>query len=412
MMRSMFSAVSGLKSHQEMMDVIGNNIANVNTPGFKKSRISFEDMLYQNIQGASRPVANGRGGTNPIQIGPGVGIGSIDTIFSAGSLQDTGKDTDLGISGDGFFSVSDGSNTYYTRNGDFNFDQVGNLVSALNGLKVQGWTASNGVISTNNAPTDINIPTQGASVGANATTKTTYAGNLNAAAAVTDLKTTQQTVYDSLGSPYTVTTTFTKEAAVNSWTWKVTATDSKGGNVLITSVDTGSLAFDPLTGKLTSAAASPFTFTGANSMSITPDFSGVTQYDSDYSIVARDQDGYQSGSLESLTFDSSGTINGVFSNGISQKLAQVALASFSNSSGLQRQGDSMFSISSNSGAAVLGTAGTSNYGTIKTSSLEASNVDLSTEFTNMIIAERGFEANSKVITTSDQMLQTLVNLKQ
>ncbi|MGB4505019.1 MAG: flagellar hook-basal body complex protein, partial [Syntrophaceticus sp.] len=139
MMRSLFAAVSGLKCHQQRMDVIGNNIANVNTPGYKRSRVSFQDMLNQTIRGASRPVPGGRGGTNPMQIGPGVSVGSIDLIMGGSSVQDTGKNTDLGIDGDGFFILSDGSRNYYTRVGSFDFDENGNLISLLNGMRVMGW---------------------------------------------------------------------------------------------------------------------------------------------------------------------------------------------------------------------------------------------------------------------------------
>lgn len=176
MMSSLFAAVSGLKAHQERIDVIGNNIANVNTAGFKKSRVSFADMLYHTISGASRPVDGGPGGTNPMQKGPGVSVASIDTIFAGSNLQDTGKETDLGISGDGFFIVSDGQQNYFTRAGNFDFDEEGNLVSLLTGMRVQGWTAVDGNINTSAAIGNINIPTQGVSVPAKATTTIDYAG--------------------------------------------------------------------------------------------------------------------------------------------------------------------------------------------------------------------------------------------
>ena len=157
MMPSLYSAVSGLKSNQEMMDVIGNNIANVNTPGFKSSSVNFADLLSQTMKGASLPTST-TGGTNPIQIGQGTNVASVDTNFTNGSLQQTGNNTDLGINGDGLFILASGGNQYYTRDGDFSFDASGNLVSNSNGMNVQGWMAdSNGAISTSSTPTNLTI---------------------------------------------------------------------------------------------------------------------------------------------------------------------------------------------------------------------------------------------------------------
>lgn len=179
MMRSLFSGVAGLKNHQTKMDVIGNNIANVNTTGFKSGRVTFQDTLNQTLTSASS-ASGTRGGTNPKQIGLGVGLGSIDTIFTDGSIQSTGKNTDLCISGSGFFAVNDGNNRYYTRNGAFEFDEEGNYVMPGSGLKVQGWIAdTSGVLNTTGAPVDIKVP-KDTSMAATATTKASYSKNLSA----------------------------------------------------------------------------------------------------------------------------------------------------------------------------------------------------------------------------------------
>lgn len=534
MMRSLFSAVSGLKAHQQRMDVIGNNIANVNTPGFKKSRVTFQDMLNQTIRGASRPVDGGRGGTNPMQVGLGVTIGSIDTIMSNASLQETGKMTDLGIDGEGFFILAEkeGGREFYTRVGSFDFDSNGNLISNLNGMHVLGWIADvDGKIDPESPLRIIKVnPSEAAP--AKATTGMVLGGNLNALGlnslkfpfpngtstdtfevkdssgntaklqvtfaptstlneftwtvtalsgatiksggsgtikvgadrtvtnsngsvtltiagtdytisppatgnfpenfvlgpglswgsdqidSPTDLSavTVSQIVYDSIGSKYRAVIKFTNRGN-GEWDWNLKSlTDEKGNEVdssgrsgsgilkfgndgKVISGDTGTITFDPPDAYLTP-------------VKITVDFSKVTQFASDYTVSVRSQDGYASGVLENLTIDHSGTIMGIFSNGTSRALAQVALERFTNSAGLAKSGNSLFTETSNSGRIGVKPPGTSGYGTIKPGSLEMSNVDLSSEFTDMIVTQRGFQANSRVITASDEMLQDLVNLKR
>ena len=178
MMRSLFSGVSGLKSHQTKMDVIGNNISNINTVGFKSSRATFADMLSQTTAGAAAPSTN-LGGTNPKQIGLGVAVASIDLIFTDGSPQATGKNTDLALSGNGLFVIKSGSNTYYTRDGAFEFDGEGNYVLPGSGYLVQGWNAVDGALNTNAQPTNIVVPA-GKTMPASASTQVDFSGNLNA----------------------------------------------------------------------------------------------------------------------------------------------------------------------------------------------------------------------------------------
>ncbi|MGD8399912.1 MAG: flagellar hook protein FlgE [Bacillota bacterium] len=509
----MFAGVSGLKNHQIKMDVIGNNIANVNTVGFKGGRANFHDLLNQSIRGASGP-RGGRGGINPIQVGLGNSIAAIDVLQSQGNLQSTSKISDLAIQGDGFFIVSDGTSQYYTRAGNFNMEQNGRLVNPANGLVLQGWMANaTGEINSNAPLTGIQLPI-GQYIPPSATTKIGFGGNLdsktcgelsypeltlddgaghatrvsislvptknfnefiyqveapggvvtngkgqitldvdgNVAAisggpitvtpaggsAITinppligagnggsftsvsllgntefigNFKTpptlfTATKVYDSLGKEHTFSTTVTKRE-MNRWKWQTT---DEQGNIL----GNGELVFNN-GGKLISAPGTQIGYLpeGAEMMTITPDFSNITQFASAISeITSPDQDGFGMGELQSFNIDNSGQLHGVFSNGRSQVLAQLALANFNNTSGLSRAGDTMFAASANSGAAQIGQAGYNGRGSINSGTLEMSNIDLSQEFTDMIVTQRGFQANSRIITTSDEMLQELVNLKR
>jgi flagellar hook protein FlgE len=696
MMRSLFAGVSGLRNHQTRMDVIGNNIANVNTVAYKASRVTFAEAFAQLLQGASRPPGD-LGGINPIQIGLGSKIGSIDQNFSQGNLESTGLNTDLAIQGDGLFVLSDGSRSYYTRAGNFQLDANGKLVSPANGFKVQGINAdSSGNISTGSAITDIELPfgqksparatssvtltgnldareqplgtilaTQGrvfaveastsnggagsdvsglyangaanssifgmvpdsttvtvsdgtntrtytyvkndtgvgtsdfhsltdlvaeinnnfgaggfntltaaqnnatgaigftaiSAIGLNVTSSNpallkalgTANGNLAAAAtgltdqfshvAVgTDLVTSLRdgagqslglvagntiaidgnkggtavpsgsiavaagttysqllatinttlgitningaaidpttgamtitgdgglinglsgvnirsaaagaaafnavfdsragnyverqaasdvvhqaaiTVYDSIGTPISLSMTFTKDpTAPNRWLWQASV-PAPGA---VTGGGSGFVTFD------TDGRLETFAYNGgANSLQFDPgsgatapvnirldsgllgDINGLSQFASPSNAVASAQDGYPMGNLQDFSVDSRGVITGYFTNGVNQTLAQIALASFNNPSGLLRQGNNMYGESANSGNAIIGFSGTSNQSTITPGALESSNVDLSEEFTNMIIAQRGFQANARVITTADEMLTELVNLKR
>jgi flagellar hook protein FlgE len=696
MMRSLFAGVSGLRNHQTRMDVIGNNIANVNTVAYKGSRVTFAEAFAQLLQGASRPPGD-QGGINPIQIGLGSKIGSIDQNFSQGNLESTGQSTDLAIQGDGLFVLSDGSRNYYTRAGNFQLDANGRMVSPANGFKVQGINAdSNGVLSTGSAITDISLPF-GKKSPARATSSVTLTGNLDArqqpkgtilatqgrvygieqstsnggagsdmtglyasgaanasvlgmvpnsttvtltdgtnsrtytyvtadtgvgtfdfhslkdlvaeinndfgasgfntlgvvqnnstgaldftaiaaislsftssnpallkalgaangalaaagtassdefshVATATDLVTelrngsgqslglvagntisidgneggtpvtsgsvavgaattygqlmatinttlgltnitgaaidttsgaltitgdgglvnalsglnirssaagaanfngifdsragnyverqaatdvTHQaaiTVYDSIGTPISLSMTFTKDpTAPNRWLWDAAVP----APAVVTGGGSGYVTFDS-DGRLETFAYSG----GGNSFQFDPgsgatapvdlqldsgllgDINGLSQFASPSNAVASAQDGYPMGNLQDISVDSLGVITGYFTNGVNQTLAQIALASFNNPSGLLRQGDNMYGESANSGGAIVGFSGTSNQSTITPGALESSNVDLSEEFTNMIIAQRGFQANARVITTADEMLTELVNLKR
>src|ERR687883_890986 len=238
MMRSMFSAISGLKNHQTFMDVVGNNIANVNTTGFKQSRVTFQDILSQTIRGASGP-QNGRGGVNPEQVGLGVLLSGVETIQTQGTLQSTGKLTDMAIQGDGFFVVSDGRQSFYTRDGAFDLGVDGTLLNPASGLKVMGWQADpvTGAVDTTLPPTSITIPI-GAGMTGKASTTLTTTGNLDAGAASTASVPLSATVYDSLGNSHQLTITFTKPSpTANQWQYTVSDATNPSlaqGNVTFT----------------------------------------------------------------------------------------------------------------------------------------------------------------------------------
>lgn len=416
MMRSLYAGVSGLRNHQTRLDVIGNNIANVNTVAFKASRVTFKEAFSQLLQGASRPPGD-LGGVNPIQIGSGMNIGSVDQLFSQGTLESTGQMTDLAIQGDSFFVVSNGARRFYTRAGNFQLDADGRLISANNGYVVQGINADTaGNFSSSSRIGGIMLPF-GQKSPPRATDAITVTGNLDASAEVGDTHSIGVTVYDSSGAPHNLEILFTNTAP-GEWEWEATASDADPitGTGTVTFNSDGTLATFTYPG---GGAALTITPTGSgapfdvtlNAGTIN-DIDGLSGFSNASNAVIASQNGYQSGDLESIAIDAFGVITGFFSNGVSHALAQIALARFNNPSGLLRNGDNMFAESANSGLAVLGFAGTSNQSTVTPGALENSNVDLSQEFTSMIVTQRGFQANARVITTSDEMLNELVNLRR
>ncbi|MCI0141347.1 flagellar hook protein FlgE [Arthrobacter bambusae] len=389
MLRSLYSGISGLRAHQAMLDVTGNNIANVNTAGFKASSTQFQDTLSQMTQGAGAPQTE-TGGTNPAQIGLGVRVAGISTNFSQGSSQSTGRATDMMISGDGFFITSKAGQQLYTRAGAFDMDAAGRLVSPDGGI-LQGWSAANGVVNQGGpiGPIALSPNTTSAAV---ATTKASLDGNLPSDAAVGTSVERQVKVYDADGASRSLTLTFSRSAGG----WDVAGADANGaaGNTTLTFAN----------GALTSGGA--MTVGG-----ITVDMSTVTGFASMSTLTVGSQNGSEAGNLESFTLGGDGSLIGSFSNGAKQVLAQVALARFTNPGGLEKAGSSTYVATANSGAAQLGAPGAAGLGTLTAGALEMSNVDLSQEFTNLIVAQRGFQANARIITTSDEVLQELTNLK-
>ena len=418
MLRSMFSAISGLRGHQIMMDVIGNNIANVNTVGFKTGRVNFQDIMSQTLHGANAPQGN-LGSIDPAQIGLGMTVAGIDVLQTQGNLQATGKTTDMAIQGDGFFMESDGTSTYYTRDGAFDIALDGSLGNPASGMKVQGWQAdAAGKIDITQPVTNITIPI-GQRTTAMATSTMTIGGNLDAGAADGTLVPTTTTVFDSLGVAHQVKINFTKTGA-NSWSWAAAADPADTGITIaqtaaaagVQPVNNGDLTFSTSGIETASTGSLSFTFPdGATATTPSIDFSQMTQFSGTGQPTGQ-TNGFTSGTLVTFSVGNSGEISGVYTNGSTQVLGQIALANFLNSAGLLRSGQNNFAPTSASGSANVGIAGTGGRGTVTTGALEMSNVDLATQFTSMITAERGFQANSRVITTSDEMLQELVNLKR
>jgi flagellar hook protein FlgE len=392
MLRSLFAGISGLRAHQQMMDVTGNNIANVNTTGFKASQALFSDTLSQYLQAAGSPQGQ-NGGSNPAQIGLGVKLGGIETNFAQGAAQTTGRSTDLMISGDGFFMVRNGGEHLYTRAGAFSFDANGRLTDPSGGV-VQGWLASNGVVDNNSSPTDLQLPV-GTLLRPHPTSAVTVAGNLPADTTSASPVVTSITSYDQQGNAQTFTASFVKLSGTS---WDVTLSDG-------TSTSTAQTISFAANGSTPNPAS--VTFNG-----VTVDLSGITSYAGASTISAQTQNGSPMGSLQAFSIAPDGTVVGVFSNGLREPLAQIALATFNNPPGLEKVGDSRFRATVNSGVPLLGQAGGGGRGQLQSGVLEMSNVDLAQEFTSLVIAQRGFQANSKVITTSDELLQDLVNLKR
>lgn len=389
MLRSLFSGISGLRAHQQMMDVTGNNIANVNTTGYKTSQAVFQDTLSQMVNAAGAP-QNGAGGTNPAQVGLGVRLASINANFGQGAAQTTGKSTDLMIQGDGFFVVKSGGESLYTRAGSFTFDANGSLTTPT-GLIVQGWGATDGQVNTAGAPGNIKLPI-GVSLAPTVTENITLTGNFSNEAAVGATKVIPIKVYDAAGAANSMNTTFTKTDAT---TWTLSLPDGSSRPITFPN---GKAAGDP-DGTVTVGA---YKF----------DIKDLTQFSGSTEARVSNSDGSGAGVLSSYTVSNTGQIVGVFSNGLKESLGQVALANFNNVNGLEKIGDSMFRSTVNSGLAQVAPAGSAGLGLITSGALEMSNVDLAQEFTNLVIAQRGFQANSRIITTSDEILQELVNLKR
>jgi len=545
LINSLFAGVSGLRNHQSMMDVIGNNIANVNSIGFKGSRVTFADTFNQFVKAGTNPTENS-GGTNTFQIGLGMKVNSIDRNWNQGTFERTGIVTDLALQGPGMFVLKSDNQYYYSRAGAFIFDASGNLVNPQNGAIVQGKVANAlGEIQGGNAIQDIKINKNeilpaiktettiwGGNLSSNAEVTASemveQTGNLNSAALVGDTTATvEKAVYDEDGTEYTLSFHYEKTGA-NAWDFVYDVFDADGTSVLPgagaplvtevtvpvtfdangimtspaaaspvnfnaglslgfdinltsvtqtangtsidTSVDnnrrptivngtvsifdslgkshsltiaytkvddntwkwtasvpeesgtvtenTGTVIFNP-DGSIASPLTSPIITFNPNSgaetgQSITLDFgsglSGVVQTSSSSNISARFQDGAASATLSNLNIDQYGNIIGVFSNGYSKTLAQIMVSTFNNLNGLIGVGDNMYSVSANSGDPFYANLGEASGTTLQSGALEQSNVDLSEEFTKMIVSQRGFQANARVITTADTLLQEVTNL--
>lgn len=435
MLRSLYTGISGLRSHQTMMDVTGNNIANVNTTGYKTANTIFADTLSQTLAAAGAPQGQ-QGGTNPAQVGLGVRVAGITTNFSQGATQVTGRNTDMLVDGDGFFVVRQNGINQYTRNGSFNVDGKGQLVS-LSGAPVMGWQAQDGAIDTAGITTPITIPA-GLLVDAKATENLVMSGNLDnrstTASAPLEL---EWPIYDRQGDSQNAQVRLTPQApaspSVITTEWKVDVTyASKSGTpqtfqATLTRTPASS-GPPPVAAGWTAApgagTAAPTT-AGAGRVQLTGlvgadgvafdvdlDMGKLTSSASTQTAKVESQDGATAATLQSWQLGPDGTITGTFSNGRTTNIAKVAIANFDNPVGLDKQGGSLYAATVNSGEPAIGSPGDAGRGTLVSGALEMSNVDLAQEFTNLIVSQRGFQANSRVITSSDEMLQELVNLKR
>ena len=423
MLQALLAGVASIKAQQTRMNVIGNNIANVNTTAYKGSRVTFEQMISQTIRGASKPTSSGLGGTDAIQYGLGVMVGSTDIDSSQGSLNATNRPSDIGIQGNGFLVTSNGvgptSRNAFTRDGACDLDALGNLVQKATGERIQGWTAdpASGVIDSGKPFGNINIPL-GTKSAVQVTTQATFVGNLNSQTPVSgpnavpptapDYQTATVRVYDKKGTAHDLTLQIYKSAP-DTWDWSATSADGDtitGGGQLVFDSDGQLVSGNP--GSITvtppAGAASPF--------DMQLQMGGITELATNSQITASDQNGFPPGSLSSYSIGTDGIITGLYTNGLTRPLAQLAMAVFPNTNGLQQIGTNLWVPTDNSGVPNFGIPQNGGRGAINSGYLEQSNVDISNEFTDLIVTQRGFQANTKVVTTVDELLQDLINMKR
>jgi len=398
-------ALSGLNAASAELSATTNNIANSNTTGFKSSRAEFADVYAQAYQGISATAT-----------GNGVRLAQVQQQFSQGNLDYTNNSLDLAINGQGFFTVSNGGNLQYTRDGSFNVDNAGYVVTSQN-ARLQVYPATGELSFNTGGLSDLRLDNSGGlpkatsqialnvNLQADATAPTT-AFDANDPSSYS--KATSTTVYDSLGTARTGTIYFAKDAATpNTWNSYLYVDGTQVGDVQ-------PISFDG-TGKLTSPAGGNLSFgtytppNGANALPLSVDLSASTQYGGSYSINSLSQDGYGSGQLSGIDVDKSGIIQARYTNGRSTALGKIALTNFANPQGLQKVGDTSWAETYASGASLRGEAGTGGLGLIQSGALEASNVDITQELVRLITAQRNFQANAQAISTENSITQTIIN---
>jgi flagellar hook protein FlgE len=407
----MYAGVSGLRSHQIMMDVVGNNISNVNTQGYKRSTALFADVLSQIDNAATAPTDN-LGGRNPSQVGLGVQVSGTAVNFGQGFLQITNRELDVAIQGDGFFVHNVAGEQLYTRNGALFMDAEGRLVTSQGGL-VQGWQADDAGVITTTGPVDtITLPIGDQNLPV-ITTEVKIGGNLPSNAPIGEQAFAGVDVYGESGDAILLNLTFEK-TAVDEWTVSATYGDPPNAVALTDNV------IDFTVGELTNPADFNINIAdgvipelGAVDITIGGDGERrITQYGDSNTVSVITQDGAPPGVLQSMRVAPDGVVLGTYSNGLTGAIARLAIANFSNPEGLERVTGTNFRGSPNSGLAQIGVTGTGGRGLIAPGTLEMSNVDLALEFTEMIRSQRGFLANSRVVTSADELLQEIVNLKR
>ena len=436
-MASFSIPLTGLEADSTALNTIANDLSNMNTTAFKAETTNFSDLFYQQI--------GSTGSGNPIQVGAGVKVASNEIAFTQGSINSTGNSTDAALNGNGFFIVSNGSGGYeYTRAGNFTQDTNGNLVAG-NGMSVMGYPAPGGVVNTNAPLQAINVPLVGQVQQPQASTTMSMTANLDSTTPANTTFPAEVTVYDSLGEPHTATVTFEPGAAANTWTYSVAlpaADYSVAGGDAAPAAITGTMTFDQ-NGNLTQVqptgqanpsnvgtaandvqsidlnfnpAANNVLADGAAGLDIKWNLLGaagtpnISQVDTASAVSGTNANGYNSGTFKEFTINSDGTVAATYSNGQTQTVGQIALANVTNLQGLQLLGDGDYGTTLASGTASIGAAGTSGLATIEDDALEASNVNISSEFSDLIVAQRAFEANAKSVTTFDQVTEDTINM--
>lgn len=422
-MPSFFIPLTGLNADSTALNTIANNLSNMNTTGYKARTAQFSELFYQQIG------SNGSG--DPIQVGSGTQVNSISTDFATGSSNWTGLDTNVALQGNGFFVVSDGSSEYLTRAGNFSLDSSGNLITN-DGLRVMGYPSVNGVVNTNTALTPINIP-ESQVLSPKATGSFRISANLDATTAAGGTFPATVNLYDSLGQMHTANVTYTA-AGSGSWNYSISLPSSEVGTA---QTITGVMGFDQ-SGNLTtiqpSGAASPSQVgSSAGQVSSIPiSFTGLTDGAADLAmnwnllgaagtptigqvadksaVNATNQDGYAAGQYQSFTVGSDGTVTATFSNQQKINVGQIALGNVANLQGLEAVGNGNYATTLASGTATIGVSGSAGLGTMQDGALEGSNVNISSEFANLIMAQRAFEANSKTVTTFDTITQETIQM--
>jgi flagellar hook protein FlgE len=406
-MASFYIPLTGLEADSTALNTIANDLANMGTTGFKAQSVDFSDFFYQQI-GTS-------GSGDLIQEGAGVQTAAIEEQFTQGSISATGVNSDVALDGNGFFVLNNGGTNVYTRDGNFGLDLNGNLISQ-DGQQVMGYPAIGGVVNTNAPLAGISLPV-GQTEPASASTSFGMTANLDATAAVGAVATGQVTLYDSLGVPHVATVTYTKTAN-NAWSYSI---GLPAGDATAAVNNTGTLTFNS-SGNLIAPAANVagIGFTGlsdgAANMTLSWNVLGsggkptITQTDAASATAATTQNGYTSGEYQGFSISGTGVVSATFSNGQNLAVGQLALANVANLQGLQLLGNGDFATTLASGTAAVGVSGTEGLGAIQDGALEESNVNLSAEFSDLIIAQRAFEANSKAVTTFDTVAQETINM--
>ena len=410
---ALYTGASGMDAFSTMLDIVGNNIANINTTGYKDSEISFLDLVYQTLSAGSPPSGT-LGGTDPIQIGQGVGTGSTQTNFGQGTITQTGDPLDAALQGNGFFVLGSGSTQLFTRDGGFVVNSAGYLIDPNTGEEVQRTGTVGEALGFQTAGNNNILIPYGAAVTGTETSTVNFNGNIDNDLTPTQSVSSSIQIYDSQNAVHTLTVTFTNtgtgtysvSATVDGNAETVTGgTVTFGANGLLASGNTQTVS---ITGLSDGAANQTVTLNLGTIGSAT----GVTQFGTTSTVEATSQNGMAAGTLVSVSYDQYGNVQGLFSNGETLPIAQLAIANFSNTGGLLQVGNNDFSANPSSGPPIFGTAGSGGLGSVEGGALEGSNVDISTEFANLIIAQRGFQVNSETVTVADQVLADLANIIQ